>query len=122
MKHFAKEKWMCVFCSVLQRNKQAFEDTEITKVTEVAFEMKVTADTFVHHLQSYVSKMIEIVETQMRVCPPKCWSQISAKISCITTEIMQWQSFSKEVTHIPQASMLKKARAAPRFFSIFLYD
>uniref|UniRef100_A0A7S4LE23 Conserved oligomeric Golgi complex subunit 4 n=1 Tax=Eutreptiella gymnastica TaxID=73025 RepID=A0A7S4LE23_9EUGL len=51
--------------NLVQRNR-AFDEQEITKIMAVAFEMKATADTFSHHLQSYLHKILAIVEAQMR--------------------------------------------------------
>lgn len=52
--------------SLLQRNKRGFDESEFSKITEVSFEIKVTADTFGHHRESYLHKVIQIVEAQIK--------------------------------------------------------
>eukprot|EP00667_Euglena_gracilis_P003126 EG_transcript_3136 len=54
------------FGNLLQRNKQGFEEYEVHKVTEVAFELKVLADTYSHQLEAYLQKAAEIVQAQLR--------------------------------------------------------
>uniref|UniRef100_A0A7S1NEH3 Conserved oligomeric Golgi complex subunit 4 n=1 Tax=Eutreptiella gymnastica TaxID=73025 RepID=A0A7S1NEH3_9EUGL len=52
--------------NLLQRQKRNLDEAEISKIIEVAFEIKVTADTYGHQRETYLNKVIQIIETQLK--------------------------------------------------------